>query len=263
MKAELRNDVDWLYHPLVEKYVTIEKREGETPLQCLERYRASRPELAREKMTYAGRLDPMATGTLVLLIGEECKNKDAYTGLDKEYEFEILFGASTDTGDVLGLITSYAALQPSIPFDQIMLEGSFTLPYPAYSSKTVDGVPLFQHALDGRLHDIRIPVRSMTVQSVAFIGSRTMTGTVVRSDVQERTRLLTYDVHGPAENDFREHLVRASWADFPDGVYTVARYRARVTGGTYIRSLVQDAGARMKIPVLTYSIKRTRVFGLQ
>ncbi|MBP9757256.1 MAG: hypothetical protein KBD06_01515 [Candidatus Pacebacteria bacterium] len=246
----------------MDRYVSIEKKEGETPLQALERYRATRPELAREKMTYAGRLDPMATGMLILLIGEECKNKDAYTGLEKEYEFEVLFGVSTDTGDVLGLITSYAALQPGVPLDQIMQEGSFTLPYPAYSSKTVDGVPLFRHALEGRLHDIRIPVRDMTVRSVAFIGSRTMTGTVIRSDVTERTRLLAYDEHGPRENDFRENLVRASWADFPDGVYTVARYRARVTGGTYIRSIVQDAGERLKIPVLAYSIKRTRVFGL-
>jgi tRNA pseudouridine55 synthase len=246
----------------VEKCILIDKQEGETPLQALERLRASRKELAGEKMTYAGRLDPMATGLLPILIGEECKNKDAYTGLEKEYEFEILFGASTDTGDVLGLITAYAALQPGVPFDEIVQTGTFTLPYPAYSSKTVDGVPLFQHALEGRLHDIRIPVRDMTVQSVAFIGARTMTGTVIRSDVTERTRLLRYDEHGPAENDFREHLVRASWADFPDGVYTVARYRARVTGGTYIRSIVQDAGKRLKIPVLAFSIKRTRIFGL-
>lgn len=246
----------------MEKYVVIEKSEGETPLQALERYRSARPELRNEKMTYAGRLDPMATGQLVLLIGEECKNKDAYLTLEKEYEFEILFGASTDTGDVLGLITSYAALQPVIPYDEILGAGTFTLPYPAYSSKTVDGIPLFQHALEGRLHDIRIPVREMTVLSVSFIGARTMTGTVIRSDVMERTRLLTYDEFGPEENDFRENLVRASWADFPDGVYTVARFRARVTGGTYIRSLVQDAGKRLRIPVLAYSIRRTRVFGL-
>ena len=252
----------WLYHRWVEKYVTIEKYEGETPLQALERFRATRPDLARIPMTYAGRLDPMATGALVLLIGEECKNRDAYTGLEKEYEFEVLFGVATDTGDVLGLIHEYAALQPGIPMDQIMEAGTFTLPYPAYSSKTVDGIPLFQYAKEGRLRDIRIPVREMTVQSVDYIGSRTMTGTVIRSDVLQRTRLLKYDVHGPAENDFREHRVRESWADFPDGVYTVARYRARVTGGTYIRSIVQEAGKRIRIPVLAYSIKRTRVIGL-
>ncbi len=204
----------------------------------------------------------MASGLLVILIGEECKNRDAYTGLDKEYEFEILFGASTDTGDVLGLITEYSAIQPGVPYEEIVQEGTYTLPYPAYSSKTVGGVPLFRHAIEGRLHEIKIPTRDMVVKSVAFIGSRTMTGTVIRSEVTRRVGQLIYDEHGPAENDFRENLVRASWDDFPDGVYTLARYRARVTGGTYIRSLVEESGRRMKMPTLAYTIKRTRVIGL-
>lgn len=248
-----------LYHPPVEKYVIIDKQEGETPLQALERYRATRADLAGIPITYAGRLDPMASGTLVLLLGEECKNRDAYTGLDKEYEFEILFGAATDTGDVLGLITQYAALQPGVPFEHIIKSGTFTLPYPAYSSKTVGGVPLFQHALEGRLHEIRIPVREMSVKEVGFIGSRTMTGTVIRSEVMRRVGLLRYDEHGPEKNDFREDRVRTSWEDFPDGVYTLARYRVLVAGGTYIRSLVADASARLAIPALAYSIKRTRI----
>jgi tRNA pseudouridine(55) synthase len=253
----------FLYHRAVEKYILIEKREGETPLQALERLRATRTDLRDVPMTYAGRLDPMATGTLAILVGEECKNKDAYTGLDKEYEFEILFGVSTDTGDILGRITEYAALQPGIPFEEIVQEGTWTLPYPAYSSKTVDGVPLFRHAIEGRLHDIKIPVRDMSVRSAAYIGARTMTGTVIRAEVMRRIGLLRYDTHGPKENDFRENLVRASWDDFPDGVYTVARYRAVVTGGTYIRTIVEEASRRMRMPALAYSIKRTRIIGLR
>ncbi len=247
----------------MEKYVIIEKKEGQTPLQVLEQYRQTRPELARTPMTYAGRLDPMASGILVLLIGEECKNRDAYTGLEKEYEFEMLFGAATDTGDVLGLLSQYAAIQPGVPFEDILQEGTFQLPYPAYSSKTVGGVPLFRYALEGRLQDIRIPIREMIVQKADFIGSRTMTGTVIRSEVIRRIGQLRYDVHGPAKNDFREDKVRASWEDFPDGVYTVARYRVVVSGGTYIRSLVADASARLRVPALSYSIRRTRIIGIR
>jgi tRNA pseudouridine(55) synthase len=260
--ANLRQGTCLLYHPCVEKYVLVDKEEGETPLQALERFRATRSDLKMVPLTYAGRLDPMASGLMPILIGEECKNRDAYTGLDKEYEFEILFGAATDTGDVLGLLKEYAAIQPGIPYDEIILEGTHMLPYPAYSSKTVGGVPLFRYALEGKLHDIRVPEREMTVYSVAFIGSRTMTGTVVRSEVMRRVGLLRYDVHGPAENDFREDKVRASWEGFPDGVYTLARYRVRVSGGTYIRALVDDAARRMKMPALAYTIKRTRILRL-
>ncbi len=259
MSNVLRHGEHVLYHHPVEKYVTVEKSEGETPLQALERYRSTRPELSGVPMTYAGRLDPMASGLLILLIGDECKNREAYTNLDKEYEFEILFGAATDTGDVLGLMTEYSAIQPGIPFEDIVTAGTETLPYPAYSSKTVGGVPLFKYALEGKLNDIRIPVREMTVKEVAFIGSRTMTGAVLRAEVVRRIGLLTYDAFGPKQNDFREDKVIASWADFPDGVYTVARYRARVSSGTYIRSIVDLAGKQLRIPALAYSIKRTRI----
>lgn len=250
------------YHRLVEKYALIDKPEGLTPLQALESYRRTRGIAASIPMTYAGRLDPMASGQLIVLIGEECKQKDAYTGLDKVYEFEILFGAATDTGDILGLVTEYSAIQPGIPYEEIVLEGTRTLPYPAFSSKTVGGVPLFRLALEDRLRDIRVPTRDMTVQEAAFIGARTMTGIVLRAEVARRVGQLVYDEHGPAHNDFREEKVLASWADFPDGVYTLARYRVRVTGGTYIRSIVEDASRRMKLPALAYMIRRTRIIGL-
>ena len=53
-------------------------------------------------MTYAGRLDPMASGLLIVLAGEETKNKEKYLNLDKEYLFEVLFGFKTVTYDFLG-----------------------------------------------------------------------------------------------------------------------------------------------------------------
>ena len=92
----------------MEKRVIIYKKVGETPLEALENFRTKRldeghVEYRNIPMTYAGRLDPMAEGDLLILIGEECKKKDAYLGLDKEYEVEVLFGIETDTHDVLGI----------------------------------------------------------------------------------------------------------------------------------------------------------------
>ena len=81
-----------------------EKMIGETPLECLERTRLEKGIAALVPMTYAGRLDPLASGKLLILVGDECKEKEKYLGLDKEYEIEVLFGVMTDTGDALGLI---------------------------------------------------------------------------------------------------------------------------------------------------------------
>ena len=85
------------------RYAVINKSLGETPLLAIQNYQRSDSALMHMPLTYAGRLDPMASGKLLVLIGEECKKREKYDGLDKEYIFEILLGFSTDTGDVLGL----------------------------------------------------------------------------------------------------------------------------------------------------------------
>src|SRR3989344_2297636 len=79
------------------------KKEGQTPLEAMEEFRKENLEYKDQKMTYAGRLDPMAEGVLLILTGDDCKEKQKYLGLNKEYEFEILWGFQTDTYDILGL----------------------------------------------------------------------------------------------------------------------------------------------------------------
>ena len=121
-----------------EKVVSIYKKIGETPLEALERFRATRSDLKDVPMTYAGRLDPLAEGELLILIGDECKKKQDYLGLDKEYEVEIIFGISTDTHDALGLVTEVNVNSRGLTstIDLSKYVGKFSQEYPAYSSKT-------------------------------------------------------------------------------------------------------------------------------
>ena len=72
--------------------IAIYKKIGQTPLMALENLRFENPEWVDLPMTYAGRLDPTAEGLLLVLVGEDCKEKDKYLGLSKEYELSILFG---------------------------------------------------------------------------------------------------------------------------------------------------------------------------
>ena len=58
------------------KTVLLYKELGQTPLECILEYKKNTGE--ERPMTYAGRLDPMAQGLLLCLVGEECKNKDQY-----------------------------------------------------------------------------------------------------------------------------------------------------------------------------------------
>ena len=87
-----------------EKVIVLYKKEGETPLECINRAKEEGVIPKEEKATYAGRLDPMAEGLLIILTGESVHKKEEYLKLSKEYEVEVLLGVSSDTGDILGVI---------------------------------------------------------------------------------------------------------------------------------------------------------------
>lgn len=102
-------------------YIIANKPIGKTPFEVIQEIKKSHPELKNTKIGYAGRLDPMAEGLLLLLIGEENKKKHAYENLNKTYECEIFFGFATDTYDLMGMITSQYT-HPLLPFDSSFQE---------------------------------------------------------------------------------------------------------------------------------------------
>ena len=60
----------------------------------------------KEKVAFAGRLDPLAFGKIRLLTGEDIKKKDVEQSHDKIYSYYVIHGFQTDTYDILGLITN-------------------------------------------------------------------------------------------------------------------------------------------------------------
>ncbi len=123
-----------------ESVLNVFKPVGLTPLQTLNLLNLKYPELVDKKLSYAGRLDPLASGVMLVLVGEETKNKDQYLGLEKVYEFVILFGFSTDTGDVMGLIKEASDKSVELKnIDGVLKKhlGEFDQVYPKYSSPIV------------------------------------------------------------------------------------------------------------------------------
>jgi len=47
-------------------------------------------------------------------------------------------------------------------------------PYAPFSSKTVNGTPLFKYALEGRLGEIEIPTKDVEIFSIQHIGTQKM-----------------------------------------------------------------------------------------
>jgi len=60
------------------------------------------------RIGHAGTLDPMATGVLLLLLGEATKLAEFATGADKKYRARVCFGRATDSYDADGRTTAEA-----------------------------------------------------------------------------------------------------------------------------------------------------------
>ena len=247
----------------------VYKNLGETPLEAIERSRAEQVNRARQKndqgvvtywtsvpMTYAGRLDPMAEGELLVLVGDECKNKDKYLGLDKEYEVEILFGVETDTYDTLGLAVGQAPsdAEPNIDIDHMerTYRGRFMQPYPPYSSKAVSGKQMHEWTRAGgapeEIPEKEVEIYELKVLGVSTISARELEGRIMQGIARVR-------------GDFRQERIVDRWHQIldQDRSYTVMKIHVFCSSGTYMRSLAQRMGKDMGCGACALSIRRTRI----
>lgn len=249
------------------KWATVEKAVGETPLVAVERLRESLRIPAGVPMAYAGRLDPMASGKLLALIGDECKKQEEYHSFDKEYQVEILLGARSDTGDVLGLIES-CFLPPFGKMDisktVSKLRGHIALPYPHFSSKTIRGKPLHVWALEKRLHEIEIPTQHSIVHRVTLSGVRMVSREEILGTVRAKIETIpkVTEESKALGADFRRDEVRASWDQFSRVAPTtlpLISVTMIASSGTYMRSLAEYVGAQLGTGGLAYSIHRTKI----
>jgi len=245
----------------VKKIILLNKKEGETPLEALEVFRKRHKEYKDVKMTYAGRLDPIASGLLLVLAGEETKNKEKYLAFPKEYEFEVLFGFATDTYDMLGKINhsniltnirmSKAELEKNVKQNLKYFTGKFQQEYPMYSSKTVAGKQLFAYARAGE--EVDVPSREVNVNSLKLIKIKKISSKKLLENVEKRIKKV--------KGDFRQKEILKIWNNKlknPKKFYLV-KLKIKCSSGTYVRSIANGLGEKIGVPALAFSIKRTKI----
>ncbi len=237
------------------------KNEGETLGEMLDRVRVTHPELAESRMTYAGRLDPMAEGLVFILTDDDVHEKEKFLGLDKTYQIEILFGFASDTYDTLGIIND--TLRPNnddITCEKLSLvfssfQKTFMQDYPRYSSKTVQGKPLWQHAKNG-LHQLSIPQKEVTIYSIACESRTLMRIDKLLIHVTERISRV--------QGDFRQQEILNRWIQAlssfsSDTTFPIIRLTVECSSGTYMRVLADTIGKNIGVPAIAWSIKRTKL----
>lgn len=239
--------------------LNLYKHLGETPRERLERLRIQRPEYRHEVLSYAGRLDPMAEGVLLCLVGAANKRREPYLDMSKNYTLDVLFGFSTDTYDVLGRVMEKgdgsSVRRKLVEKALNEFRGTVSQEYPPFSSKTVEGKSLIEWARGGAISAMVLPRRTVTIYDISL---------TAMYKVDEPT-LLNYIEAGVdnVQGDFRQDEIMRLWKrnlrkegsrEFPCATIDIS-----CSSGTYARSIAHGLGQELGTPALALHILRTKV----
>jgi tRNA pseudouridine55 synthase len=169
--------------------LNIYKPQGITSFGVVSRVRKK---LNVKKVGHAGTLDPMAEGTLIVLVGKATKRASEFSTLDKEYRAGILLGKKTDTYDVTGKIIGTGDTS-GVNIDRLKAAisefcGEIEQVPPMYSALKVDGKRLYKLAREGM--EIERKSRNITIHQIKLerwenprleITVRCSKGTYIRS----------------------------------------------------------------------------------
>lgn len=241
--------------------IQITKKEGETMGELTARFREENQIAESIPVTFTGRLDPLATGVVIYLVGDEVHEKDDYLNLDKEYVVEILFGVSTDTGDLLGIINNkknnnLENINYKIIKNELLnFPKEIEMPYPIYSSRKVLGKPLWNWAREGRLNEIEIPKKKITIKNIKLISHEI--NLIDNKKLFEKINTKINNVKG----DFRQEEIKNKWADFliKKSIFYLIKIKVESSAGSYMRFIADEIGKRLGVDALAYSIERTRI----
>lgn len=126
--------------------------------------------LGQKSVGHTGTLDPLATGLMVMVLGEATKLSDYLTAANKSYSQKIRLGITTDTLDRTG--TVLREVDGNVPADKLKsavgeLEGEFQWQIPLYSAAKVDGKRMCDYGRDGE--EVARPLKSMKFWDVKIL----------------------------------------------------------------------------------------------
>ena len=152
-------------------FVVLDKVGGITSRDAIDRLRLILPR--GSKFGHTGTLDPLATGVLVVAIGQATRLADRVQAMGKSYSTTLRLGAATDSNDADGRVSETPnATDPGIERIAAYLAGmvgTIDQVPPQTSSVKVDGQRSYALARKGRVADLAArPVRIDAIRIAAY-----------------------------------------------------------------------------------------------
>lgn len=213
------------------------------------------------KVGHAGTLDPLATGVLLVCIGNACKNAEKLQATHKEYVAGVCFGATTPSYDLEKEVdrffsldgVSEAGLREVLP----SFIGEQDQVAPLFSAKQVDGVRAYElarklhrqgAALDEAAAEL-LRVGRINISEMELLGYNEASASQEGSEGPRPSGSTPPTQMNSASN-------RINVAKVPEGL-PIASIRVACSKGTYIRALARDLGERMGSGAFLSSLQRS------
>lgn len=219
------------------------------------------------KVGHAGTLDPLATGVLLVCIGNATKKAEQLQAHDKEYIAGVSFGATTPSYDL------EKDIDRRFPVDGVTEEavrkalegflGEQDQVAPLFSAKSVDGVrayeiarklykkgdPSFDETAQQLIRTARIRIDKADLLSFSPEG----TPRFAPETAPDYSGLSPEEISRAKEKDSRINIVDISGLNLP-----LAEIRLACTKGTYIRAFARDLGEALGSGAFLSYLTRSR-----
>lgn len=246
--------------------------------------------VSKVKMGHGGTLDPLASGVLVIGVGSGTKRLSEYLqGTVKVYESEALFGVSTTSGDVEGEILSENSVK-HLTMDELKtlkdkFEGSLKQTPPIFAALKMNGKPLHEYARQGIPLPRSIEPRQVSIYDfTVFPDSLTKDHSypLLRPNTDESKEIvknlnanLLKDTLYFSKEYCEKNGLESEVANIGEPIplseeekqeidnagesyrAPLLHFKATVSSGTYIRSLISDVGKAVRSS--SYMVKLIRL----
>ncbi|EGO29742.1 hypothetical protein SERLADRAFT_445537 [Serpula lacrymans var. lacrymans S7.9] len=248
---------------------------------------------AREvvKIGQGGTLDPLADGVLVVGVGKGTKKLGDFLDCIKEYKTTVLLGCETDTYDSEGVRVRVApwrhVTKEAVEEQLVNFRGEIYQTPPIFSALKMDGKPLYEYARKGIPLPRPIEKRKVTVHSLTLTdwkgpnheftwpekqftdkereamekALRSVQEDVVIRNDPEPTSEPKDGLEPERETTLGDGLDRASeeeQAQKQTQTPSAFVLTMRVSGGTYVRSIVHDLGHALGSAAHVVTLTRSR-----
>ena len=122
-----------------------------------------------KRVGHTGTLDPLATGVLIVAVGQATKVVELLTSTYKEYIAEVKLGIKTDTLDITGEVLDTKEVPKNIKLKETL--NSFKKTYlqevPIYSAVKVNGKKLYEYARNNQ--EVELPKKEVTIKEIELL----------------------------------------------------------------------------------------------